>query len=62
LRSWKEAGRIDIFSRAKIRARELISTYQPPTISTEKEKALFELVASLAKKAGMDQLPNISRN
>ncbi len=62
LRSWKEAGRKDTFSRAKDRVEELISIYQSPYISTEREKALTELVASLAKKAGMDQLPKISRN
>jgi trimethylamine--corrinoid protein Co-methyltransferase len=61
LRSWKEKGSNDIFTRAKSRAKELLSIYQPPDIPHEKERALYQIVSKLAQKAGMDSLPEIIR-
>lgn len=61
LRSWKEKGSSDIFARAKSRAKKLLSIYQPPDIPHEKERALHQIVSTLAQKAGMDSLPEIIR-
>lgn len=61
LRSWKESGSSDIFARAKTRVKELLSAYQPIELPPEKERALFALVSGWAKKAGMDQLPDLIR-
>lgn len=61
LRSWKEKGSNDIFIRAKIRVKELLSIYHPPDIPPEIERALYQLVSTLARKAGMDNLPEITR-
>ncbi len=61
LRAWKETGSSNILARAKIRVKELLSIYQPPDISPEKERALYQLVSTLARKAGMDNLPEFAR-
>jgi trimethylamine--corrinoid protein Co-methyltransferase len=60
LRSWKEKGSNDIFIRTKIRAKEILSIYHPPDIPPEIERALYQLVSTLARKAGMDNLPEIT--
>ncbi len=61
LRAWKQAGSNGTFARAKAQVAELLSSYQPPDISTEKERALKQIVSSLARKAGMDLLPELTR-
>jgi trimethylamine--corrinoid protein Co-methyltransferase len=61
LRSWNEKGSADTFSRAHSRVEELISSYEPPKFFVEVERALHQIVASWAGKAGMDQLPKIMR-
>ena len=57
LRAWRENGRRDTLDRAKLRVKEILSTYQRPDIPVEKE--LNQLVSDMARKVGMDQLPEI---
>jgi trimethylamine--corrinoid protein Co-methyltransferase len=57
LRAWKEMGRSSTFDRAKMRVKEILSTYQRPEIPVDKERELNQLVSDVALKAGMDQLP-----
>ncbi len=57
LRAWREKGRNSTFDRAKMRVKEILSTYQRPEIPVDKERELNQLVSDVARKAGMDQLP-----
>jgi len=59
IRTWQENGRLDSFDRAKIRAAELVATYQRPELPAEQERELHELVRNLARDAGMTTLPEI---
>jgi trimethylamine--corrinoid protein Co-methyltransferase len=61
LRNWRETGSTQTLDRAKSRVEEIISSYQRPEISKDKEQALTQMVSSLARAAGMDQLPKINR-
>jgi trimethylamine---corrinoid protein Co-methyltransferase len=56
-RSWQEAGSPDTFARARARADELVASYQRPALPAEQEAALAEMMAALARAAGMGQLP-----
>lgn len=56
-RSWQEAGRLDTFARARARADELVASYERPGAPAEQETALAEMMAALARAAGMGQLP-----
>ncbi|GAB4422169.1 MAG: trimethylamine methyltransferase MttB [Anaerolineales bacterium] len=57
IRGWQQAGSMDTFARAKVRTQQLLAEYQRPQMDPDKEKELVEMVASLAKNAGMDTLP-----
>ncbi len=57
MRGWKESGSMDTFTRARIRVREILASYQHPELDTERVNELHAFVAELAKQAGMDQLP-----
>lgn len=57
LREWQANGAQDAFARARIRVQELISSYQRPAVDPALERELQKMVASLAKSAGMAQLP-----
>jgi len=59
IRTWQQNGSQDAFQRAKIRTQELLSAYQRPAGSAEQERELQAMVTSLARSAGMDQLPQI---
>ena len=59
IRNWQEKGRQDTFSRAKSRTKELLAAYQRPSKPVELERELTSLVTILAKKAGMDHLPEL---
>jgi len=59
IRGWQASGSKDTFTRAKDRTRKLLEGYHQPEMDRDKEKALQEMVASLAKNAGMDRLPDI---
>lgn len=59
IRSWQAGGSTDTFTRAKGRAKELLAAYQKPAISTSQEKDLLEMVSSLTRENGIEQLPGI---
>ena len=58
-RTWQQYGSQDAFQRAKVRTSELLSAYERPVGFAEQERELQAMVASLARAAGMDQLPPI---
>ena len=58
-RTWQQNGSQDAFQRAKVRTSELLSAYERPVGFAEQERELQAMVASLARAAGMDQLPPI---
>jgi trimethylamine--corrinoid protein Co-methyltransferase len=60
LRNWMDSGAIDIFSRAKARVEDIISTYNKPALLPEQETELTNLVSTLARDTGMNQLPKLS--
>ncbi|GAG29974.1 unnamed protein product, partial [marine sediment metagenome] len=57
IRAWQETGAMDTFTRAKSQLRELLNTYEPPDLPSEKVGELHKMVSRLAKEVGMDQLP-----
>jgi trimethylamine--corrinoid protein Co-methyltransferase len=59
-RGWQAAGSLDTFARAKNRTRELLAAYHRPNYPLEQERELQILVANLASKAGMDNLPQLN--
>jgi len=58
-RGWQAAGSLDTFARAKIRTRELLAAYERPRYAPEQERELRTMVENLARKAGMDALPQL---
>jgi trimethylamine:corrinoid methyltransferase-like protein len=60
LRGWMESGSLNTFDRAKIRTNDLVSKYQRPESALAHEKELTEMMASLARNAGMDKLPELA--
>jgi trimethylamine---corrinoid protein Co-methyltransferase len=59
IRGWQAAGSRDTFTRAKARTTELLKAYERPRYSAEQDRELRTMVANLARKAGMDSLPQI---
>jgi trimethylamine---corrinoid protein Co-methyltransferase len=57
MRGWKESGSMDTFTRARIRVKEILASYQRPELDPAKVEALQGYVMDLAKKVGMDALP-----
>ena len=57
IRGWQQNGSLDAFARACTRTGELLAAYQRPAMLAEHEHELHAMVASLANRAGMDQLP-----
>jgi trimethylamine---corrinoid protein Co-methyltransferase len=58
-RGWQASGSLDTFARAKVRTQELLAAYGRPVYSVEQELELRKMVQDLARKAGMDSLPQI---
>jgi trimethylamine--corrinoid protein Co-methyltransferase len=59
LHSWEQGGKTDAFGRAKERARELVSSYKRPEISSDVEQNLRAIVTEHASRAGMYHLPGV---
>lgn len=57
IRAWEEGGHLDTFARAKTRVRELLAAYRRPPMDPDSERELRDMVARLARRAGMDPLP-----
>jgi trimethylamine--corrinoid protein Co-methyltransferase len=60
LRSWRQKGNQDVFTRAKVRVDNLLASYQPPELSPGVKDELQKIVSSHARKAGMDILPKVN--
>jgi len=58
-RGWQASGSLDTFARAKARTRELLTKYEKPKYTTEQDRELRTLVENLARKAGLDALPEL---
>lgn len=59
IRSWQEQGRLDAFARARASVKELLQAYQPPQMAEEQRAELVQMMAYLAREAGMDELPQV---
>lgn len=57
IRAWQAAGSFDTFARAKARVAELLAAYERPVMPIEAERELGNMVAHLAREAGMEHLP-----
>jgi trimethylamine--corrinoid protein Co-methyltransferase len=59
IRGWQTSGSPDTFTRAKARSLELLRSYEQPRSSPEQDRELRTMVENLARKAGLDALPDI---
>lgn len=59
LRAWQEAGSLDTFARARVRARGLLGAYQRPQIEAQAERAMFDIIEREAKRVGLERLPGV---
>jgi trimethylamine--corrinoid protein Co-methyltransferase len=59
-RAWQDAGSLDTFARARVRAGELLAAYRRPALSVEIERDLRALVEREAQRAGLNHLPGLS--
>ncbi len=59
IRSWQAGGSQDTFARARARVTELLAAYRRPALPTEQEHELRQMVAHLAREAGMERLPEL---
>lgn len=57
IRTWQNEGRQDAFTRSKSFVDDLLKDYQRPTISSDQENQLKDIVKHLSQKAGMEKLP-----
>jgi trimethylamine:corrinoid methyltransferase-like protein len=58
IRGWKESGGLDTFGRARQRVDQLLASYTRPELDAVRVAQLHAYVLELAKKAGMDKLPD----
>jgi trimethylamine---corrinoid protein Co-methyltransferase len=59
IRGWQASGSSDTFVRAKARTHELLTAYEQPRYTPEQDRELRTMVENLARKAGMDALPQL---
>jgi trimethylamine---corrinoid protein Co-methyltransferase len=59
VRGWQASGSLDTFARAKARTRELLTAYEQPCYTSEQNRELRTMIENLARKAGMDALPQV---
>jgi len=59
IRGWQQSGSKDTFTRAKETVNQLLDNYQLPSMEDRMRNELVSMVESLAKQAGMDQLPDL---
>ena len=50
---------MDTFTRARIRVKEILASYQRPELDPDHEADLRDYVLDLAKQAGMEKLPEL---
>jgi trimethylamine--corrinoid protein Co-methyltransferase len=58
IRGWQNDGSLNTFDRAKLRVNDLVSKYQRPEPVLAHEQELTDMVASLARGAGLEKLPD----
>jgi trimethylamine--corrinoid protein Co-methyltransferase len=58
-RAWEDAGALDAFGRARVRADELVAAYRRPAIAPDVEAALVALVRAEADRVGLAELPMV---
>jgi trimethylamine--corrinoid protein Co-methyltransferase len=61
VRAWAEGGRRDAAARARDRVAELLGQYQRPNLAPEAEAELIRLTTQAARRAGLEQLPELAR-
>ncbi len=61
IRIWEQSGRLDAFARARIRVNQIVGSYQPPDVPEDRLRELRRMMEHLAAGAGMNSLPDISR-
>jgi trimethylamine--corrinoid protein Co-methyltransferase len=61
IRTWQDAGAQDTFERAKFQLKDLLKSYQPLDLSSEKVAELKGMVDRLASDAGLEKLPILNR-
>jgi trimethylamine--corrinoid protein Co-methyltransferase len=59
MRGWQDAGSLDTFARAKVQVNKLVSSYKRPLMDSTHEETLHSFVLSLARAAGLDELPSL---
>jgi trimethylamine--corrinoid protein Co-methyltransferase len=57
LDGWKRKGSKTSWQRAQDRVKELLATYEPPSISDDMRTELRDITTQAANKFGMDELP-----
>jgi len=57
IRGWHAAGSLDTFERAKLQVTEILASYSRPVLDPVHEAELYAYVLTLAKQAGMEDLP-----
>lgn len=60
LRDWKDKGRHDTFLRAKSQVENILANYKPLQIDNQLASEMKNLVASHARNAGMEMLPDLN--
>jgi trimethylamine--corrinoid protein Co-methyltransferase len=58
-RGWQASGSLDTFARARVRTQELLAMYEKPRYTPEQDRELRRIVENLARKAGLDALPQL---
>ncbi|HRQ22697.1 MAG TPA: trimethylamine methyltransferase family protein [Anaerolineales bacterium] len=59
IRGWKASGSLDTFDRAKLQVTEILASYTRPVLDPTHEAELHAYVLTLAKQAGMEELPRL---
>ena len=59
IRTWQQGGGLDTFARARLRVKELLSSYRRSALPPDAERELRGIVEREAKQAGMDKLPGL---
>ena len=60
IRGWQQGGSKDTFERSREWTEHLLGNYQKPELDEKQKGELISMVEQLAKKAGMDKLPQLS--
>lgn len=59
IRAWKQGGSLDTFARAREQVTEILASFSRPELDPAKKAELHAYVLTLAKQAGMEELPGL---